>query len=368
MDLGRDLCKGNTKALHFYRLQEIIVIDDDEHEDEVGMRCKDWVFTIPNPSATIIGHLQSESMRKHIQFIIFQGEKGAGGLKHLQGFVQFRSRKRMQWLKKNFCSTGHYEQRRGTVEQAMQYPDKEESYDHTVCPKYRWGEPQMEKKKGRKPTATSIVAQAIIDGDISNAREAMLADPALYLRSRGNILGMINDVKANQTRDSHRLLIIFGDAGSGKSYKAKGFLDETYPGQWQQCANDLSDYVQLGSPKAVLIEEFSGNIELNVFKQIFDPAATAPKLKQRYFNGVYSAELTVITSNKHPGHWYQFKTKEDVKAVYRRIEECMEMRGEYVCGDEGEIQIIPHQCKEKGIPAWFLEIAWSDSAPGFRTM
>lgn len=338
-----------------------------EEKVEIGqeMRCSDWVFTLPNPAPAEIGRLQSDALKKHIRYIIFQGETAPSGLKHLQGFVQFYDRKRLSWLKLNFNKRAHYEQRRGTVEEAKKYPDKEETRDYRVCPRYEWGEPKYEKKRGPKETATSKLAKGIIAGDINNAREAMLADPALYLRSRTNILGMINDVKADQTRPNHFLIIYFGDAGSGKSYKAKSWLDLKYPGQWKQCANDLSDYVQLGSPKAVLIEEFSGNLELNVFKQLFDPAATAPMLKQRYFNGVYSARHTVITSNKHPGQWYQFKSLADVKAVYRRIGVCVEFRGEFDEDNIDAVQCTNHPCGEKGVPSWFSEYAWNASAPHF---
>lgn len=319
------------------------------------------MFTIANPTAQDIAKLKTIKC----QFIIFQGETGKGGLNHIQGFVQFKTRKRLSWMKKNFHKKAHFEQRKGTVKQAMDYPAKDDTYNPAVCERYQSGEPIFEKKVGRKKTATTKLAEDIISEKIQTAREAMLADPGLYLRSRTNILGMINDVKGDKKRESHRLIVIWGDSGSGKTYTAKDWLDIEYPGQWQQCSVDLSDYVQNGSPKAVLLEEFSGNIELNLFKQLFDPAAKAPKIKQRYFNGNYTAECTVITSNRHPGTWYSFKSQADAKAVYRRIDKALEYKGEFVSDFDTDVTITDHPTGGVGMQPWFSDVAWTATSPSF---
>ena len=313
------------------------------------------MFTVNNPDKKALKAVKKLRFNEDVQYCVFQGEKGQNGTPHLQGFIQFKKKKRRSAVQSLLGGKAHLELRRGTVEQAMAYPKKEDTYSKEVHERVEWGEPNLRDKQGKR-TDLDRLAEDIKGG--ATVDQIMTSYPKHYVLHRTNIRGTINDYAQKQERSGHKLIILFGDAGSGKSYTGRRLVQEAAgEGVWEQVAADLSDYGQKNTPRHVLIEEFKGNIKLSDFKQLFDPGSTRPPLHQRYANVNYLAELTIITSNYHPATWYDL-TPTDACAFYRRITECWEFRGVYDAEDPTALTITKHPCTFKNttfenIPEWF---------------
>jgi len=80
-----------------------------------------YLFTLNNYTPEEVDFLKSDDEYK---YIIFGYEQGESGTPHLQGYIQFKSNKRITGLKK-YLSRAHWEKQKGTNEQARDYSTKD---------------------------------------------------------------------------------------------------------------------------------------------------------------------------------------------------------------------------------------------------
>ena len=84
-----------------------------------------WVFTINNPVPDELKKLYEQNADK-ITYMIAQMEKGDEGTPHLQGYLILAKRSRLTALKK-LHATAHWENRKGSHQQAKDYCTKEDT-------------------------------------------------------------------------------------------------------------------------------------------------------------------------------------------------------------------------------------------------
>lgn len=100
-----------------------------------------------------------------IKYIIIQGELCKEGKKHIQGFIQFNGKKRMDQIKKYFGdNTLHIEKRFGTVEQARDYCKQQKNGVWQEWQEY--GEITL-KEQGKRTDLINI-RQRLIEGETLN--------------------------------------------------------------------------------------------------------------------------------------------------------------------------------------------------------
>lgn len=86
-------------------------------------RSRRWCFTLNNPEDEQCGGL---ILGETIRGLVYQLEQGLNGTRHLQGYVEFTVSTRLGGLK-TLLPRAHWEQARGTSEQAQEYCKKAES-------------------------------------------------------------------------------------------------------------------------------------------------------------------------------------------------------------------------------------------------
>ena len=86
------------------------------------MASRGWMFTINNPQEEDIPTLEW----KNAKYIVYQKEVGENGTEHFQGYLYLKCVARLSALKK-LNSRAHWEQRRGSHDQARAYCIKEDS-------------------------------------------------------------------------------------------------------------------------------------------------------------------------------------------------------------------------------------------------
>jgi len=80
---------------------------------------KYWCFTVNNPPG-----LLDPSLMDGVTYCVYSEEVGDSGTYHLQGYVEFRTKRRLNAVREVLGGTAHVEPRRGTQEEAILYATK----------------------------------------------------------------------------------------------------------------------------------------------------------------------------------------------------------------------------------------------------
>lgn len=84
-----------------------------------------WVFTLNNFTDDDIDHLKALFADGHVRYICFGKEVGENGTPHLQGYLELTKKQRLSGVKSLVGDRYHFEVRRGTSEQAIEYCKKD---------------------------------------------------------------------------------------------------------------------------------------------------------------------------------------------------------------------------------------------------
>lgn len=276
---------------------------------------KNWCFTINNPTG-VERVLFADGLPSDVLYLVYQLERGAGDTEHVQGFIQFSVRKRMNGIKNiSYQNTegatvkpferAHLEVMRGTPKEASDYCKKEAS---RIAGPFEFGE-----LKGGQGTRTdlAVAAKSILDtGSLKTVA------PDVILKYASGCFKLLALAKAPR-RDDLQVFCIRGATGIGKSYAIHGLFPDVYSpfygngGLWWDGYTDQ---------KVVMLEEYRGQVQLQKLLQILDPYPLRLEVK----GGAVPARYTLcfITSNAPPQDWYENKDGKrnlELNALYRRL-------------------------------------------------
>lgn len=151
-------------------------------------RSKVWMFTLNNPEDVFapMEFIQED------EFIVWQLEQGASGTPHLQGYVEFKNKKRLASVKK-LCARAHWEQRRGTQDQAVEYVTKD---DTRVDGPWSYGTQQQPGQR----TDLELLRDMMKNGDsLETIKDANFG---LYCRTKYALDTEYQQIRAERMRDS----------------------------------------------------------------------------------------------------------------------------------------------------------------------
>lgn len=182
---------------------------------------RDWVFTINNPGE--FDDIDIERCIDSSTYLCYGIEEGESGTRHYQGFVMFTNAKHLASIKK-ILTRAHIEPRRGTVEQAIAYCEKDGDF-------HEWGERPL-SKKSQKERWLWVINRAE-DGDLDTIKQE---EPAIYLRYLSTLhglkrrrLGTLDGQLQNEWW--------YGPTGTGKSRR----LHDEYPFHYPKPLNKWWD-------------------------------------------------------------------------------------------------------------------------------
>lgn len=214
--------------------------NNNEKKTAANPRAMQWCFTLNNPKQPI------EFNELTMTYLVYGEEVGEEGTFHHQGFVVFKNRKTLTQLKE-LNNRAHWEVMKGTTSQASDYCKKEGKF-------YEFGEAPVDKhaKAGKQQQDKW---RKISDYAKSGELDAIDAEyPKAFVGSYRNLKQLKVDYM-RQTVDLEKPcgVWLYGDAGAGKSYKARKMFPEHYP---KACNKWWDGYQQ---EDHVIIDDFDRN-------------------------------------------------------------------------------------------------------------
>lgn len=276
---------------------------------------KRWCFTINNPTfedeQLLIGTPSDGAQAKlgHVEYMIFQEERGENGTLHWQGFLILKTREKMSWLKRNINPRAHWEVARGTNEQARDYCRKDDTYTGGLRHEYgKFPERAPIKKKDERIQEAAEELDLLKEG---YKRPSEI--PSMTLMQCGFIAAM-KELTADVLgpyRPTLKVLTLVGPPGCGKSFA----IQKHFPQHGRAIYGNNGVWFQNPTSDVMVFEEFCGQIPLQRMLQLLDPYPLALEVKGRMAPALYTK--VIITSNTPPSEWYNTVQK-DGTAVTKR--------------------------------------------------
>jgi len=253
-----------------------------------------WLFTLNNPAHNEDVVAAWPDMR----YAVWQLERGANGTPHLQGYVVFTHKKRLQWLKSHTAREAHWEARQGSHAQAKAYCSKE---DTRVDGPWELGEEPEFAGQGKRNDLLSL--KRAIDSGLTEAAIAAADDTFPVWAKHHKVINRYKMLKATHQRDwQTKVVVLWGPSGSGKSSRAR---EEAGPGAFwlsrpggQTCWWDGYE-----GQEHVVIDEFYGWISRDLLQRIIDRYPLNVETKGS--SVPFIAKKVWITSNEPPEKWWK---------------------------------------------------------------
>lgn len=197
-------------------------------------KARKWCYTLNNWTDKEVKELQDITCDYHV----IGNEVGDEGTPHLQGFIYFKTQKRLSTLKK-LCPRAHWEAAKGTPFQAAEYCKKDEDF---------WEQgtaPMTQKEKGQSEQARYQQAWELAK---QGKYEEVDADIRVRLYSTLRRIEKDHMAKVDDAADVTGVWI-YGAAGVGKSRLAR----EKYPEHYTKMVNKWFDGYQ--GEETVIIDD-----------------------------------------------------------------------------------------------------------------
>lgn len=261
-----------------------------------------------------------------LRYIVAQLEKCPDtGRLHWQGYIELTQAMRMAGVKKLFEDSMHLSPRRGTPEQARDYCMKEET---RIGSTFEIG--TFKGKQGKRSDWDEI-KEEIQKG--YTYTELLLDHPGTVARNSKAVNELMTVLSPSQHRvKKTTTIVIFGDAGAGKSHLAKTLLSPLFPSQAppfvnipaQQGDKMWFDGYNPDIHERVIINEFSSQIHLTVFNELCDEHDYRVQVKGGTLP--FLAKELIFTSNDHIRDWYPNVTGPKRDSFLRRLDYVFEAK------------------------------------------
>jgi hypothetical protein len=279
-----------------------------------GARCRGWCWTLNNPVLQPIEVL--EILNPVSDYVIFQLEEGEQGTPHYQGYVWFKSRKRLSAIRA-LLPRARWAAAKGTPQQNTVYCTKEEGRLDGW-----WMGGELPEQTQGKRTDLHSVAEFIQEGN----GYADVADiyPHLVIKYSRGIRALLNAQRMARSSPPE-VVLAFGPTGCGKTRFAMEYSVDEKKELWASpLGNGLWFDGYCGEPVA-LIDEFAGagsKYPLVGLLRLLDRYAIRVPVKGDFV--WWCPEIIFITTNYHPREWYKWADRQpSYIALARRFSRVM---------------------------------------------
>ena len=266
-----------------------------------------WCFTLNNPLATEIqGAARLVRDDQRVTYVCWGVERGESGTPHLQGYLELSAKLRLGGVRKlSGLGRAHFELRKGTQEQAIEYCRKEGRF-------FDFGE-RMVSKQGQRNDLQAI--QEKLDEGASD--EDIAANHfGQWVRYRKSFTAY-RELKRPKTLRDVSVYFIWGAAGTGKTR----FVFEREPSLWISSDPTLQWFDGYSGEEAVLLDDYRGEATTSFILRVLDRYPLKVPVK-----GSFTQWLPLriyITSNMDPKDFHTDASE----AFRRRIKKIVHFSG-----------------------------------------
>lgn len=143
------------------------------------------------------------------------------GQLHIQGYVEFDNEVRFSWLRATFNGRIHWEKRKGTAKQASDYSKKD---DTAVAGGIRWELGELSQNEQGKRNDLATVADKVLAG--ATLKRLAEEHPVEVIKFAKGIQTLIDLTHGVPDDCPKKVIILYGQPGTGKSSWARRFLSE----------------------------------------------------------------------------------------------------------------------------------------------
>ena len=278
------------------------------------MACKHWIGTIPKfdkDNVETPKFWENPNTLEHIAYLLGQEEKGHGETNyvHYQIYLVLKEKKRLTWLKKHIHPTAHWEKKRGTVAEAIDYVTKEDTRVPDGLHIEIGERPKEQQEQATEKAAANrirekddvqIEAQTILDR-LNKGEFIAWREIPVDIQMKSGFLMAYNKATRDMVgpeREDLKIITIIGPPGCGKSYA----ISKLFPGAGRWIKGNNGNWFCNCKSEVMVFEEFSGQIDLQSMLKYLDPYPLALEVKGGTEPAMY--RLVIITSNTPIDAWY----------------------------------------------------------------
>lgn len=283
-----------------------------------GTQHRNWCWTFNNPTDECVSRIRSLEGDTSIKYLRCMPERGDSGTLHLQGFVMFKNGRTLSGVKRLLGNTVHLEVMRGTVSQALEYVEKEDSTSALgEFPTYsvEFGSRPPPGAAGQGSRSDLLV---LYEAAKSGKRgfDLIEACPVSYIKFARGINEVITYM--DQPRDfKTEVRWYYGATGTGKSRKAyeeanalgSVYIKDPSTNWWDGYTGQHS----------VIIDDYRRDMcTFSALLRLFDRYACPVQIKGGY--RTFCSKVIFVTTPKNPSETWENRTEEDLAQLIRRID------------------------------------------------
>ncbi|AGS36200.1 replication-associated protein [Circoviridae 8 LDMD-2013] len=205
---------------------------------------------------------------------------------------------------RNLCPQAHWEPRKGSHQQAVDYCTKEETR-RPGCDPVVVGDPPSQGKR------TDIMdVKSFIDGGCS--REELWSEHFSAMSKMYKAMYEYSFVRSGERNWKTRVTVIVGPPGTGKSMFCNNYHGQSY---WKNNSLFFDGY---HGQDVIVMDDFYGQLPWSTLLKLADRYKLILDIKGSSVNML--AKELFITSNADIEEWYSYKPGMDIRALERRID------------------------------------------------
>jgi len=255
------------------------------------MSCRNWCFTLNNPQVIPL-NLQITPQNK-LKLVVYQLEEVS--CQHLQGYLELTTPRRMSFVRK-IIPGAHWERRKGTKQQAIEYCTKEETrvQGPWILPE---GIPLSEVLSSVQESEGSSLKELKRMMDTGCSEEYIADEHFGHWVRHFRAFRAYRLLKTVPRNHAVTTTVIVGPTGTGKSR----FCLSKYPNAyWKQRSPWWDGY---SGEETVVLDEFYGWIPYDTLLRLCDRYPLLVETKGGQSQMV--CKNVIITSNHDPKSWYK---------------------------------------------------------------
>lgn len=296
---------------------------------------KNYVFTKNNPSSDMVAnigsfgdHLNSIVACNHIYWSL---EVGASGTPHIQGYLQLKTKKKLQALKNVLRAGGYWVAcAKGSAQDNHDYighTGKHSGKAGLLQGPFEFGVSVTASGPGSRSDLDSLAGSIIAGRTVKQLAETHTVSMLKYFGNAQKLVQVLNKKKRSWMTE---LYIYTGVAGSGKSHSAfeeakqyisdQGLEEEPYYLPVPPRASDPLWWQDYNGESVIIIDDFYGTIGLDYFKVLIDKYPFKVNLKNG--SAEFLGKRVYVTSNQGWRSWWGtslMQNSNNEAAILRRI-------------------------------------------------